>query len=94
MRRKLEKEEDLEEEEDDDDGGKKSEELKKMKDELSKTKAEDEKLLSEPEMAKPKPVTKFNSSLMLEKLRSNALKVRRGPGTYTSYFVGAQYIRL
>ncbi|GBN36009.1 Coiled-coil and C2 domain-containing protein 2A [Araneus ventricosus] len=47
---------------------------------LSSTKLEDEKILSEPEVAKPKPVPKFNSATTLEKLKANAVKMRRNPG--------------
>ncbi|XP_042898083.1 coiled-coil and C2 domain-containing protein 2A [Parasteatoda tepidariorum] len=51
-----------------------------MVEDLMTTKAEDERLLSEPEIPKPKPVPKFNSTTTLEKLRSNAVKMRRNPG--------------
>ncbi|GFT89046.1 coiled-coil and C2 domain-containing protein 2A [Nephila pilipes] len=47
---------------------------------LISTKLEDEKILSQSEVLKPKPVPKFNSSVTLEKLKSNALKMRRNPG--------------
>ncbi|XP_054706800.1 LOW QUALITY PROTEIN: coiled-coil and C2 domain-containing protein 2A-like [Uloborus diversus] len=61
--------------------------LKKTQDEesdipedLNATKLEDEKILAEPELPKPKPVSKFNSAATLEKLRNNAIKMRRNPG--------------
>ncbi|GIY46725.1 coiled-coil and C2 domain-containing protein 2A [Caerostris darwini] len=47
---------------------------------LLSTKLADEKLLSEPEVPKPKPVPKFNSAVTLEKLKANALKMRVNPG--------------
>lgn len=85
MRKKIE-EKHLDEKNDDDDDEKSEEEKKKLKEDLAKTKYEDEKLLSEPEMEKPKPLAKFNSTLVLEKLRNNALKMRKRPGIYLIAF--------
>ncbi|KAG8187652.1 hypothetical protein JTE90_005504 [Oedothorax gibbosus] len=47
---------------------------------LLATKLQDEKILSEPEMPKPKPVPKFNAATTHEKLKSNSIKMRRSPG--------------
>lgn len=47
---------------------------------LISTKLQDEKILSEPEMPKPKPVPKFNSAATVERLKSNAIKMRKSPG--------------
>lgn len=85
MRKKIE-EKHLGEKNDDDDDEKSEEEKKKLKEDLAKAKYEDEKLLSEPEMEKPKPLAKFNSTLVLEKLRNNALKMRKRPGIYLIAF--------